>query len=161
MEQSSKCTPSVSIKQDTAALRNVRNSTIATMGTVDSKKSLDTKVSTETPQTTSSLPAECKKPPEGNTYYSVVNDEEALQEFMSAVDKVDEYEVDIFADTEGEDGLGKDFNPNGITIKMVLDIANDIAVFQTLPKTLEALKKKAVSYSPFRAGGLEEDNLNE
>ena len=119
MEQSSKCTPSVSIKQDTAALRNVRNSTIATVGTVDSKKSLDTKVSTETPQTTSPPPPDCKKTPEVPRYYSLVNDEEALQEFMTTIDMVDDYNVDIFADTEGEDGLSKDFNLNCITIKMV------------------------------------------
>jgi hypothetical protein len=89
------------------------------VGTVDSKKSLDTKVSTETPQTTSPPPADCKKAPEVPRYYSVVNDEEALQEFMTAIDMVDDYNVDIFADTEGEDGLGKDFNLNCITIKMV------------------------------------------
>jgi hypothetical protein len=32
---------------------------------------------------------------------------------------VDDYNVDIFVDSEGENGLGKDFNLTCITIKMV------------------------------------------
>ncbi len=69
--------------------------------------------------TTSPLPAECKKAPEIYEYYSVVNDEETLREFMTVIDMVDDYDIDIFADTEGDDGLGKDFNLNCIKIKMV------------------------------------------
>jgi exonuclease 3'-5' domain-containing protein 1 len=118
LEQSRKGTPSANNKQDTAMLRKVSNNTIATVGTVDSKNTLDTKVSTEITQT-ANPPAECKKAPEIEKYYSVVNEEEALQEFISVIDMVDNYDVDIFVDTEGENGLGKDFNLTCITIKMV------------------------------------------
>jgi len=118
LEQSRNGTPNTTIKQDTAAPRNVSNNTIVTVETVDSKNTLDTKVSTEITQT-ASPPAECKKAPEIEKYYSVVNDEEALQEFISVIDMVDDYDVDIFVDTEGENGLGKDFNLTCITIKMV------------------------------------------
>jgi hypothetical protein len=111
LEQSSNCVPAVP--------RNVSNITIATVGTVDSKNSLDTRVSTETAQVATPPRADCKKAPGVSSYYSVVNDEEGLQEFLSVIDMVDDYDVDIFADTEGENGLGKDFNLNCITIKMV------------------------------------------
>jgi exonuclease 3'-5' domain-containing protein 1 len=37
---------------------------------------------------------------------------------LSVIDAVEDYAVDLFVDTEGENGLGKDFKLNAITIKM-------------------------------------------
>ena len=98
--------------------RSTSSLTVTTVGTFHSNGSIDSEISTNTTNTTPCLPSKsstCEK----SRYYKLVDDEESLADFLSTIGKVDDYIVDIFADTEGENRLGKEFNINGITIKMV------------------------------------------
>jgi hypothetical protein len=51
--------------------------------------------------------------------YIKVNDEESLQEFITAINTVNKYIVNIFADAEGSNGHRRSFKVNIVQVKMV------------------------------------------
>lgn len=107
-ERTSKATPAVNfIKRHTQVPRNISISTIATTVTVDSNISIDSStVSSNATVGSTPLrpgPFYCQEAPR---YYSVVNDEESLLEFLSVLDRSENYFPDLFVDCEGENGLG-------------------------------------------------------
>jgi hypothetical protein len=106
--------------------RNFSISTNSNSPTVDTTTIVDsnnTKLSKDSSCTTSSY---SKNGRNENTNqrtpfwtYTRVNDEESLQEFLTEINTAEEHIADIFADAEGGNGHGRNFNLNTVQIKMV------------------------------------------